>query len=155
MLFRSSPHVGIGGQTAHGGFGLASRAWGLTLDRVSAMDVVLANGTIVKNLTASSHPDLFWVRPFHSLCQLSPARILTTFAGPTRCCPLLRHRNLLHAPHLSPPQAPHDLLLLLPLFRAHLPDLRRHPLGRPVVRSNRSLQAESLDDRQLVWRSRG
>lgn len=53
------PGVGIGGHATLGGFGLDSRMWGLTLDRVVAMSAVLANGTAVR-ATPSSQPDLFW-----------------------------------------------------------------------------------------------
>lgn len=51
--------MGLGGHATLGGFGLDSRMWGLTLDRVVALSAVLANGTAVR-ATSSSHPDLFW-----------------------------------------------------------------------------------------------
>ncbi|KAF3016094.1 hypothetical protein E8E14_000561 [Neopestalotiopsis sp. 37M] len=38
--------VGIGGHFTHGGYGFASRAWGLGLDQIIGMDVVLGNGSI-------------------------------------------------------------------------------------------------------------
>ena len=44
----------------HGGYGFTSRAWGLTLDTIVALDVVLADGTIL-TASAVNHPDLFWV----------------------------------------------------------------------------------------------
>jgi FAD/FMN-containing dehydrogenase len=44
----------------HGGFGFASRMWGLTLDTVLAVEVVLANGTLVK-ASETQNADLFWV----------------------------------------------------------------------------------------------
>ncbi|KAG6917469.1 hypothetical protein DXG01_002446 [Tephrocybe rancida] len=53
------PYVGIGGHAAHGGFGFSSRMWGLTLDRIVAVNTVLANGTITR-VDAQSDPDLFW-----------------------------------------------------------------------------------------------
>ncbi|SCZ88339.1 BZ3500_MvSof-1268-A1-R1_Chr10-2g02924 [Microbotryum saponariae] len=34
--------------------------WGLTLDAISAFDIVLANGTYVQGLTREQDPDLFW-----------------------------------------------------------------------------------------------
>ncbi|SCV73740.1 BQ2448_6170 [Microbotryum intermedium] len=54
------PFVGVGGHAAFGGFGYASRAWGLTLDSITAFDVVLANGTYIQGLTREQDPDLFW-----------------------------------------------------------------------------------------------
>ena len=34
--------------------------WGLTLDNIRSLDVVLANGTIA-TLSSKAYPDLFWV----------------------------------------------------------------------------------------------
>ncbi|KAK2464781.1 hypothetical protein APHAL10511_003199 [Amanita phalloides] len=51
------PYVGIGGHSAFGGWGFTSRMWGLTLDTIQSMEVVLANGTIA---TVSGNDDLFW-----------------------------------------------------------------------------------------------
>ncbi|KAI1170275.1 Glucooligosaccharide oxidase [Nemania sp. FL0916] len=52
------PTVGIGGHFTHGAFGLTSRAWGLSIDQVVAMDVVLANGQMLK-ASESENPTLF------------------------------------------------------------------------------------------------
>ncbi|KAJ7270858.1 glucooligosaccharide oxidase [Mycena rebaudengoi] len=59
MPHGTCPYVGIGGHSAYGGFGFTSRMWGLTLDNILSIDLVLANGTITK---ASKHinPELFW-----------------------------------------------------------------------------------------------
>ena len=53
------PSVGIGGHALGGGFGLASRAWGLASDNLVAAQIVTADGKI---LTADSnhHGDLYW-----------------------------------------------------------------------------------------------
>jgi FAD/FMN-containing dehydrogenase len=53
------PSVGIGGHALGGGFGLASRAWGLASDNVRSLQIVTADGKI---LTAdpSHHGDLYW-----------------------------------------------------------------------------------------------
>lgn len=53
------PGVGIGGHASHGGFGLDSRLWGLTLDTITALDVVLANGTFI-HATSTAYPDIFY-----------------------------------------------------------------------------------------------
>ena len=69
------PYVGIGGHSctpalaleddsflfidlAFGGWGFTSRMWGLNLDPIQSLEVVLANGTIT---TVSGNDDLFWV----------------------------------------------------------------------------------------------
>ncbi|KAF9529416.1 glucooligosaccharide oxidase [Crepidotus variabilis] len=61
---RALPHgtckmVGIGGHSAFGGYGFTSRKWGLTLDTIQGLDVVLSNGTIA-SVDANNYPDLFW-----------------------------------------------------------------------------------------------
>lgn len=44
-----------------GGEGFMSRAHGLAIDSLVAMDVVLANGSLV-HATTSAYPDVFFVR---------------------------------------------------------------------------------------------
>jgi len=53
------PYVGIGGHSGNGGFGYTSRNWGLTLDTIQSLEVVLANGTIA-NVSQNNYPDLFF-----------------------------------------------------------------------------------------------
>jgi hypothetical protein len=53
------PGVGIGGHFTHGGFGFSSRAWGLSLDTIVGLDVVLANGSAV-HATSTAYPQIFW-----------------------------------------------------------------------------------------------
>jgi hypothetical protein len=61
---RALPHgtcsgVGIAGHALHGGYGYDSRKWGLTLDHIVALDVVLANGTQI-HTTETDYPDTFY-----------------------------------------------------------------------------------------------
>ncbi|KAJ6509417.1 glucooligosaccharide oxidase [Mycena vitilis] len=53
------PYVGFGGHAGFGGFGLASRSWGLLIDQILSAEVVLANGKVV-NASKSENPDVFW-----------------------------------------------------------------------------------------------
>ncbi|KAF8990467.1 hypothetical protein BDQ17DRAFT_1433750 [Cyathus striatus] len=53
------PYVGMGGHTGYGGFGFASRMWGLTIDNILSIEVVLANGTVVST-SRFVRPNLFW-----------------------------------------------------------------------------------------------
>ncbi|KAF2204350.1 FAD-binding domain-containing protein [Delitschia confertaspora ATCC 74209] len=53
------PGVGIGGHATHGGYGYTSRTWGLALDTIVGLDVVLPNGTITY-ITDKQHPDIYW-----------------------------------------------------------------------------------------------
>ncbi len=54
------PGVGVGGHFTHGGYGYSSRAWGLALDQITALDVVLANGELV-HASETENPDVFFV----------------------------------------------------------------------------------------------
>jgi FAD/FMN-containing dehydrogenase len=53
------PSVGIGGHALGGGFGLATRAWGLASDNLVSAQVVTADGKVVV-ADAAHHADLFW-----------------------------------------------------------------------------------------------
>jgi len=61
---RGLPHgrctyIGIGGHSGFGGYGYASRMWGMTLDNVLSATVVLANGSIV-TVSEEVSPELYW-----------------------------------------------------------------------------------------------
>jgi len=51
--------TGIAGLTLGGGFGYLTRRWGWTTDNVLGMDVVTAEGRLVR-ASADENPDLFW-----------------------------------------------------------------------------------------------
>lgn len=51
--------VGVGGLTAAGGIGLLNRDYGLTIDRLRAAQIVLADGSVAQ-ADYRRHPDLFW-----------------------------------------------------------------------------------------------
>lgn len=54
-----SGDVGVGGLATAGGVGLMGRAHGLTIDRVTAAELVTADGSVLA-LDSERHPDLFW-----------------------------------------------------------------------------------------------
>jgi FAD/FMN-containing dehydrogenase len=58
-LAGSSPDVGVVGFTLGGGIGYLSRRFGLAADRVTAVELVTADGTLVR-ADATREPDLFW-----------------------------------------------------------------------------------------------
>jgi FAD/FMN-containing dehydrogenase len=51
--------TGVGGLTLGGGIGYLSRTFGLTIDNLLSVDMVLADGSFV-TASASDHADLFW-----------------------------------------------------------------------------------------------
>ncbi|UOE43497.1 LLM class flavin-dependent oxidoreductase [Agromyces larvae] len=51
--------VGVGGLATAGGIGWLVREHGLTIDHLRAVELVLADGSIVRT-SATEHPDLFW-----------------------------------------------------------------------------------------------
>ena len=53
------PGVGIAGLTLGGGIGFLSRQYGLTCDNLAAVELVDADGGVLR-ASEESHPDLFW-----------------------------------------------------------------------------------------------
>ncbi|KAH6632630.1 hypothetical protein F5144DRAFT_534331 [Chaetomium tenue] len=80
------PSVGIGGHSTHGGWGYTSRAWGLTLDHIVSMDVVLANGTVTR-ASPTQHPDLYWaMRGAADSIGIATSISLKTHPAPEEVC---------------------------------------------------------------------
>ena len=55
----TGPTVGMAGLALGGGFGLTSRKFGLTCDNLLEVELVTANGEVIR-AGESAHPDLFW-----------------------------------------------------------------------------------------------
>ncbi|KAJ7938316.1 glucooligosaccharide oxidase [Mycena leptocephala] len=59
MPHGTCPYVGLGGHASYGGYGFTSRMWGLTLDNILSINLVLADGTITK-ASKNVNSELFW-----------------------------------------------------------------------------------------------
>ncbi|KAI5919421.1 hypothetical protein F4810DRAFT_724628 [Camillea tinctor] len=61
---RALPHgtcagVGIGGHFTHGGYGFSSRAWGLAMDQIVGLDVVVSDGRCI-HISQDQDPELYY-----------------------------------------------------------------------------------------------
>lgn len=54
-----NPDTGVAGLTLGGGLGYLTRKYGLSVDNLLQVEIVLASGEVV-NANAQEHPDLFW-----------------------------------------------------------------------------------------------
>ncbi|KAI9777374.1 MAG: hypothetical protein M1835_005250 [Candelina submexicana] len=76
------PGVGIGGHFTHGGYGHDSRLWGLALDTIVGLDVVLANGSYV-HATETDYSDIYYALRGAA----DSFGVITTFYLQTRAAP--------------------------------------------------------------------
>lgn len=80
----SCAQVGIGGHATVGGAGFMGRQYGLTIDHIQEVEVVLANLTIVR-ASATRNPDLFLaVRGAGASFGIVTEYIFNTLSAPTQ-----------------------------------------------------------------------
>ncbi len=106
-------HTGVAGLTLGGGIGRLQRNFGLTIDSLRAVELVTADGRIVR-ATAQDEPDLFWgLRGAGANFGIATALELELhpFAGTL-------HRGL----HIYPAAAAHDAWATFRSFVARAPD---------------------------------
>ena len=110
-------HTGVGGLSTAGGFGRISRRFGLTLDNMKAVDIVTADGRLLR-ASADENPDLYWgvrggggnfgiVTSFHYALHPMQRQVI----GGEVVFPLDRARDLIHFYADFSPQAPDDLYI--------------------------------------------
>ena len=132
--------TGVAGFTLGGGFGWVTRRYGLASDNLLSVDIVTADGALVR-ASASEHPDLFWAVRGGG----GNFGIVTSFAfqarvaGPTVVAGLVLHpmdraREVVALFREMTAAAPDDLCCTLILRRAPpLPILPKALHGAPVA----------------------
>lgn len=132
--------TGVAGFTLGGGFGWVTRRYGLASDNLLSVDIVTADGALVR-ASASEHPDLFWAVRGGG----GNFGIVTSFAfqarvaGPTVVAGLVLHpmgraREVVALFREMTAGAPDDLCCTLILRRAPpLPILPKALHGAPVA----------------------
>jgi len=112
--FGDCPSNGLGGYLLQGGMGLCFRSWGYAAEQIVAIDVVTAEGELVR-ADEQHNPDLFWaargagpgycgaITRFHLRTRPVPAVVVAT----THVYPLQRYAEVLEwmweiQPNLSP-----------------------------------------------------
>jgi FAD/FMN-containing dehydrogenase len=100
--FGDGPSVGLGGFLLQGGIGLGFRGWGYAAEQIAAIDVVTADGELVR-ADEQSNSDLFWaargagpaycgaITRFHLRTRPVPKGLLST----TQIYPLERYAEVL------------------------------------------------------------
>jgi len=110
-------HTGVGGLSTAGGFGRISRRFGLTLDNIKAVDIVMADGRLLR-ASADENPDLYWgvrggggnfgiVTSFQYALHPMQRQVI----GGEVVFPLDRARDLIHFYADFSAQAPDDLYI--------------------------------------------
>jgi FAD/FMN-containing dehydrogenase len=131
--------VGVGGLTVGGGIGWMARKYGLTIDHLLSVDIVTADGRLLR-ASADEHPDLFWaVRGgggnfgiITSLeFQLQPAG---TILGGGVFYPATDAARILRTAADYASQAPDELTVMLIVTHAPpAPYIPEERVGEPVV----------------------
>jgi hypothetical protein len=109
------PQVGMGGHATVGGQGPLSRQFGLTLDHVLEMEVVLADGTVT-HVSQSLNPDLYFVsvqtrlNTPHTPSVVGRSAHPTSFIGPKGSGGVVRSRDIFRRRDSPSPHNCHSLL---------------------------------------------
>jgi FAD binding domain len=129
-LHGSSPDVGIAGYSLGGGMGWLARKYGLQANSVTAIELVTADGHLVRT-DLSREPDLFWALRggggnfgVVTAIEFSVYPVEELYAG-AMFFPLERASEVLHAWHELLPALPRELMSWANMLR--FPDLPEVP----------------------------
>ena len=129
-LHGSSPDVGIAGYSLGGGMGWLARKYGLQANSVTAMELVTADGRIVRT-DADNEPELFWALRggggnfgVVTAIEFAVYPIAELYAG-QMFFPFERAAEVLHAWGELLPTLPEDMMTWAAIL--HFPDLPDFP----------------------------
>lgn len=108
------PTVGLGGFLLQGGMGWNCRGWGWAAGLLEAVDVVTADGELIR-ASATEHEDLFWAS--RGAGPGFPG-VVTAFQLRTRA----RYRDLTQTTHVYPREVAADVLRWIHVARHDVPD---------------------------------
>ena len=155
-LHGSSPDVGIAGYSLGGGLGWLARRYGLQTNSVTAMELVTADGHLVR--TDPFHePDLFWALRggggsfgVVTAIEFAVYPVAELYAG-AMFFPIERASEVLHAWHELLPALPDELMSWASMLRfPDLPDVPEVVRGREFAVVMAAFLGEEADGRALL-----
>ena len=156
-LHGSSPDVGIAGYSLGGGMGWLARKHGLQSNAVTALEIVTADGDLVR-ADADNHPDLFWALRggggnfgVVTAIEFEVHEIDDLYAG-ALFFPFERSSEVLHTWSALLPTLPDELMSWASLI--HFPPLSDVPAfarGRSFAVVMAAYLGSEADGRDLLW----
>ena len=155
-LHGSSPDVGIAGYSLGGGMGWLARKYGLQANSVTAIEVVTADGHVVR-ADHSREPDLFWALRggggnfgVVTAIEFSVYPVEELYAG-AMFFPLEQASDVLHAWHELLPELPEELMSWASMLRfPDLPDVPEVVRGGSYAVVMAAFLGEEADGRALL-----
>jgi FAD/FMN-containing dehydrogenase len=155
-LHGSSPDVGIAGYSLGGGMGWLARKYGLQTNSVTAIELVTAEGDLVR-ADAVHEPDLFWALRggggnfgVVTAIEFNVYPVEEVYAG-TLLFPFARASELWHAWREMLPGLPEELMTWASLWQfPDLPGVPEHVRGGSFAILMGAFLGEEADGRELL-----
>ena len=156
-LHGSSPDVGIAGYSLGGGIGWLSRKYGLQANAVTALELVTADGELVR-ADADHHPDLFWALRggggnfgVVTAIEFAVHPVDDLYAG-AMFFPFERASEVLHTWSALLPSLPDELMSWASVIHfPPIPDVPAFARGRSFVVVMAAFLGSEADGRDLLW----
>ena len=156
-LHGSSPDVGIAGYSLGGGIGWLSRKYGMQANAVTALEIVTADGELVR-ADADNHPDLFWALRggggnfgVVTAIEFAVYPVDDLYAG-AMFFPFERASEVLKTWSALLPSLPDELMSWASVFHfPPIPDVPAFARGRSLVVVMGAFLGSEADGRDLLW----